>query len=116
MNVADVEARLPPGKYAIEDKAGQGAFNMSQATDYAKRSYDKVAGFKLSPYAKEKEYEGIVYVFSRKGEAEAALTQLSKGKQTQALLGNPPGGMHVMYFNAETAELELASELLPAAM
>ena len=95
----DVKAHLPPGRYAIEDKTGEGAFKLDQAEDYAKRSYPKAGGFKATPYSKKAEYDGLVYVFSRRSEAVAALKQL-RGSDAAPILGKHPGGIHVMYFSA----------------
>jgi hypothetical protein len=107
----DVERHLPPGKYAIEDKAGQGAFKLDQARDYARRAYERAGGFKLTPHAKEAEYVGLVYVFSRESEAEAALLRMADTPEIKQLLGRHPAGIHVMYFDADTGTLELETSL-----
>ncbi|HWO25379.1 MAG TPA: hypothetical protein VNO30_41850 [Kofleriaceae bacterium] len=109
----DVEAHLPPGKYAIEDKAGQGAFKLDQARDYARRASDQAGGFKLTPHAKEAEYVGLVYVFSRESEAKAALKRMTDAPEIKQLLGRHPAGIHVMYFDGETGDLALATSLAP---
>jgi hypothetical protein len=109
----DVEAHLPPGKYAIEDKTGPDAFKLDQARDYAKRAYDKAGGFKLTPQAKEAEYVGLVYVFSRESEAKAALKRMTRVPEIEKLLGRHPAGIHVIYFDGETGDLALATTLAP---
>jgi hypothetical protein len=109
----DVERHLPPGKYAIEDKAGHGAFKLDQARDYARRAYEKAGGFKLTPHAKEVEYIGLVYVFSRKSEADAALERMDDAPEIKELLGRHPAGIHVMYFHDESGDLVRATKLTP---
>lgn len=116
--VADVTAKargLPPGRYAIEDKAGKGAFKLDQAEAYAKRSDptlprrtpgttgDATGGFKLSPTSKTSEYDGVLYAFSTKAEAEAAIKMMQGSKWTGPLLGKHPGGIHVMFVDATGA-------------
>ncbi|HWO24161.1 MAG TPA: hypothetical protein VNO30_35705 [Kofleriaceae bacterium] len=108
----DVETHLPPGKYAIEDKAGLGAFKLDQARDYARRAYEKAGGFKLTPHAKEAEYVGLVYVFSRESEARAALKRMGEAPEIKQLLGRHPAGIHVMFFAADTGDLELATSIV----
>ncbi|HWO26637.1 MAG TPA: hypothetical protein VNO30_48240, partial [Kofleriaceae bacterium] len=108
----DVERHLPPGKYAIEDKAGQGAFKLDQAREYARRAYEKAGGFKLTPHAKEAEYVGLVYVFSRESEAKAALKQMDQAPEIKKLLGRHPAGIHVMFFHGATGDLVRATPLV----
>jgi hypothetical protein len=109
----DVEAHLPPGKYAIEDKAGPGAFKLDQARDYARRAYVQAGGFKLTPHAKTAEYVGLVYAFSRKSEADAALERMAQAPEINKLLGRHPAGIHVMYFRGATGDLVRATPLVP---
>jgi hypothetical protein len=109
----DVEAQLPPGKYAIEDKAGTGAFKLDQARDYARRAYDKAGGFKLTPHAKQAEYVGLVYVFSRESEAKAALERMTGVPEIRKLLGRHPAGIHIMFFHGESGDLVRATPLAP---
>jgi hypothetical protein len=95
---ADVEAHLPRGRYAIEDKSGAEAFKLDQAEDYASRSF--AGGFKATPESTKAAYDGLVYVFSRKAEADIALKQLRGSAVTAPVLGKHPGGIHMMYFDA----------------
>jgi hypothetical protein len=124
---AEIEGQLPGGRYAIEDKTGDNAFDIQQAEDYARRSDPSLArrvdkgysetdvgnatgGFKLRPESTTAEYDGIVYVFSRRSEAERALFRMNKNEMTQPLLGNHPGGIHVMFMD-DAGTLRMLSEL-----
>ncbi len=101
---AQVEGKLPPGRYAIEDKAGDTAFRLNQAEAYARRSVnagEKSGGFKLAPERMTSEYDGIVYVFSRRTEAKVALERMSDSKVIRPVLGKHPGGIHVMYLDMD---------------
>jgi hypothetical protein len=101
---AQVEGQLPPGRYAIEDKAGDNAFRLNQADAYAGRSVnagEKSGGFRLAPQSMTSEYDGIVYVFSRRTEAKVALARMSDSKVIRPVLGKHPGGIHVMYLDMD---------------
>jgi hypothetical protein len=117
---AQVEGKLPPGRYAIEDKAGDTAFKPYQAEAYARRSVNagkEGGGFNLTPESTTSEYDGIVYVFSRRAEAENALEQmLARSARIPPLLGKHPGGIHVMYLNAKTGTLELLTDVPPSSL
>ena len=113
---SQVEGKLPPGRYAIEDKAGDNAFRPYQAEAYARRSVNagkEGGGFKLTPESATSEYDRIVYVFSREHEASSALDQMrDKGDEIlSSLLGKHPGGIHVMYLNAHTETLEFLTKV-----
>jgi len=111
---AQVEGKLPPGRYAIEDKAGDTAFRPNQANAYARRSVNvgkEGGGFKLTPEATTTAYDGIVYVFSREHEASSALKQMSDSKITRPLVSRHPGGIHVMYIDADTGTLKLLTDV-----
>ena len=100
--VAESEGHLQPGRYAVEDKTGKAAFKLDQAEDYAKRSYDagkQGGGFKTTPHSKDITYDGLIYVFSTKNEAEAALGVMKDNKLIENVLGKEPGGIHIMYVN-----------------
>ena len=107
--------KLPPGRYAIEDKAGATTFRIKQAEAYARRSVNagkETGGFNLTPGSTTTEYDGIVYVFSRRDEASRALKQMEyKSKKFPPLLGKHPGGIHVVYLDAETGTLELLTDV-----
>jgi hypothetical protein len=119
---SEVEAHLPAGRYAIEDKTGKGAFKLDQAEDYAKRSSETIArraegdlakgaatgGFRQTADGTESVYDGIVYVFSRSSEAQAALRKMAENDLVAPLLGRHPGGIHVFQFN-EHGLLEAAT-------
>lgn len=110
-----VEDFLPPGRYAIEDKAGPGAFKLDQAEDYA-ASYSAVAerythgdvgekagGIITNPGAGKAEFDGILYTFTSKAEADAALSSIiESGNDTlKNRMGKHPGGIHLAYFDAK---------------
>jgi hypothetical protein len=113
VEMQEVENLLPRGRYAIEDKTGRNAFDMAQAVDYAKTSNPdlaptefgqlglegKTGGLGLTPEATVAEYDGLVYVFSRRSEAEAALARLEKDRRTKRVLGIHPAGIHVTFFD-----------------
>jgi hypothetical protein len=107
-----VEGKLPPGRYAIEDKAGDTAFKPYQAEAYARRSVNagkEGGGFNLTPESATSEYDGLVYVFSRQDEAARALRQMlhTSDEVLPSLIGKHPGGIHVMYLDASTGTLKL---------
>jgi hypothetical protein len=116
---AQVEGKLPPGRYAIEDKAGDTAFRLNQADAYARRSVNAGettnGGFKLTSESTTTEYDGIVYVFSRRDEARNALTQMQNSEIIRPIIRKHPGGIHLMYLNASTGTLELLEEVLAVA-
>ena len=87
---------LEQGRYALEDKAGEHAFKMDQARDYAKGLAKGNSG-----------YDGLIYVFSTRDEATNALKQLTKDPATEALLGAKRSGIHVSFFDARTGQWEL---------
>jgi hypothetical protein len=102
------DGHLQPGRYAVEDKAGDGAFKLDQAEDYAKRSYragQKGGGFKTTPESTDITYAGLIYVFSKETEAKAALVAMQDNKAIRSVLGKEPGGIHVMFVN-DTGRIE----------
>jgi hypothetical protein len=110
---AQVEGKLPPGRYAIEDKAGDNAFRLYQAEAYARRSVNagkEGGGFKLTPESATSEYDGIVYVFSRRSEARTALEKMLDNDVISPILERHPGGIHVMYLDAIDGKLKLYEE------
>src|SRR5262245_42929055 len=50
------EVVLPPGRYAVKDKAGKGAFDLKQARAYSE-DLNKTAGMRIDG----KEMDGVVY-------------------------------------------------------
>jgi hypothetical protein len=114
---AKVKDQLPGGKYAIEDKTGEHAFDLAQAEDYAKRADRNLArrqdgeldvgratgGFKRTQDGTTSEYDGLIYVFSRKHEAEKALRTMTTVATLKKVLGQHPGGIHVMYLHSDGA-------------
>jgi len=110
---AEVEGQLPGGRYAIEDKTGEHAFKLDQAEDYARRSVnvgEKAGGFKLTPKNTTAEYDGLVIVFSRRGEAKKALEKMRNNDVISPILERHPGGIHVMYLDAADGRLKLSME------
>jgi hypothetical protein len=83
----DVEG-LAAGRYGLEDKAGDAAFRIGQARDYAR----------ALPGSKHK---GIIDMFSSKQEAEAAYLALAKDEVTTALVDRANGGIHVSSFDSD---------------
>lgn len=79
---------LRKGRYAIEDKAGEHAFKVDQARDYA-RGVSKPTS----------DYDGILYVFSNKTEARAAYEAMERETVIAKLLGKQQRGIHVSYFD-----------------
>jgi hypothetical protein len=68
-------------------------------------------GFKLTSESTTSEYDGIVYVFSRRDEARSALKQMVRSEGISPLLRKHPGGIHVMYLDANTGALELLPDV-----
>jgi len=103
----DVEEVLPPGHYMMEYKAGEEAFKIDQAEDYAKRSYGagtKDGGFRTTPQSKTNAYDGLIYVFSTKKDADDAYKLMRDNKLTKGILDKHPGGIHIVYVN-ESGEI-----------
>jgi hypothetical protein len=106
--VGDRADFVPRGRYAIEDKAGPNAFKLDQARDYARRfdpnlprrtpgdRGDATGGFRLGPDDAVAEYDGVLYVFARKEDAEAALDAMDADPITRSALRHP--GIQVSYF------------------
>jgi hypothetical protein len=100
---AKIKDQLPGGKYAIEDKTGDNAFDIAQAKDYAKRADQSLArrqdgeldvgratgGFKRTQNGTTSEYDGLIYVFSRQSEAEKALKRMTDVEAISKVLGEP---------------------------
>jgi hypothetical protein len=94
--------QLGPGRYAVEDKTGEGAFKIDQAEDYARRSSNagkKGGGFTQTKESKATVYDGLIYILSTKGEAEAAHEAMNANALVKKVLGKEPGGIHVMYID-----------------
>ena len=87
--------KLKMGRYALEDKAGEHAFRIDQARDYA-RALAKG----------NSNYDGLIYVFSNSDEAETALQILKDDPMVGPLLGRD-GGIHVSYFNSVDGKWKL---------
>ncbi|HEY6039309.1 MAG TPA: hypothetical protein VIV58_33735 [Kofleriaceae bacterium] len=79
--------KLKKGRYALEDKAGEHAFRIDQTRDYA-------MGLK----AGKSNYDGLLFIFSNRDEAETAAQALFADSQTKSLLG-VDGGIHVSFFD-----------------
>lgn len=91
--------RLPPGRYAIEDKTGAGAFSLAQAQDYARTAAPR-RGLRRSPTAAaDSDFTGLVYVFSSSTEADNALRLMRNDPLVSAALGRSPGGIHVAHYD-----------------
>ena len=107
----DMDELLPAGRYAVEDKTGRNAFDIVQAEDYARMHAPdlprrtpgeiggETGGFRLTAGATEAEYDGLVYVFSREGDAVRALAAMRRNGPIRSLLGAHPGGIHVTYYD-----------------
>ena len=65
----------------------------------------------MTPEATTTAYDGIVYVFSREHGASNALRQMSDSKITKPLVSRHPGGIHVMYIDADTGTLKLLTDV-----
>jgi hypothetical protein len=112
---AKIKDQLPGGKYAIEDKTGEHAFDLAQAKDYAQRADQGLArrqdgeldvgratgGFKRTQHGTTSEYDGLIYVFSRHSEAKNALKRMRDLETISKVLGQHPGGIHVMYLHQD---------------
>jgi hypothetical protein len=110
---AKIKDQLPGGKYAVEDKTGDNAFDLAQAKDYAERADQNLArrqdgeldvggatgGFKRTLDGTTSEYDGLIYVFSRYSEAKKALKSMRDLEAISKVLGQHPGGIHVMYLH-----------------
>jgi hypothetical protein len=64
-------------------------------------SGEQTGGFKLTPESTTTEYDGLVYVFSRRDEAKVALEKMSDSKIIRPVLGKHPGGIHVTYLDMD---------------
>jgi len=82
--------KLKKGRYALEDKAGEHAFRIDQARDYAR-----------GLAADKTNYDGLIYVFSSEADARVAYDKLFGDTVTKKLLG-VDGGIHVTYFEASS--------------
>jgi hypothetical protein len=94
--------QLGPGRYAVEDKTGEGAFKIDQAEDYARRSHNagqKGGGFTQSKGSKDVVYDGLIYAFSTKDEADAAIALMRNNGIIKNVLSKEPGGIHVMFID-----------------
>jgi len=80
-------SKIKPGRYLAEDKAGPGAFHPDQAKRYSE-AFD---GEGQITAANEQKYQGIVYFFLNRRDAEAALNQMR---------GLHPN-IHVAYYNEQ---------------
>ena len=112
---AKIKDQLPGGKYTIEDKTGENAFDIAQAKDYAERADQSLArrqdgeldvgratgGFKRTQDGTTSEYDGLIYVFSRQSEAEKALKIMTDVETINKVLGEHPGGIHVIYLHSD---------------
>lgn len=87
--------KLKKGRYALEDKAGEHAFRIDQARDYARG----LANGKTS-------YDGLLYVFSNRDEAQTAVRALLADSVTKKLIG-VEGGIHVSFFDPVDGDWKL---------
>lgn len=97
VTLAEDLGKLKQGRYALEDKAGKHAFRMDQARDYARALAKGKSG-----------YDGLIYVFSTRAEADAAITQLRNDVVTASRLGLEESGIHISFFNPKNGQWELA--------
>jgi hypothetical protein len=117
----DMDELLPAGRYAVEDKTGRNAFDIVQAEDYARMHAPdlprrtpgeiggETGGFRLTAGAPDAEYDGLVYVFSREGDAARAFDRMGENGGIRSLLGRHPGGIHVTYYNDDGVLVRLTS-------
>lgn len=104
----DLDNLVPRGMYAVEHKAGRGAFKLDQAEDYA-RAFAAPGG-PVSTAGSPLGWDGLVYVFSTKGEAEAALRLLQESATTKPLLDVEHGRIRVLFVDDRGTLNSLARE------
>jgi hypothetical protein len=101
VDVAAGHGTLPPGRYAVEDKTGPGAFSLSQAQAYAATTAPR-RGLRRSPTSPASEdFNGLVYTFSSPADANRALAQMEADALVAPLLGRARGGIHVAHYGVD---------------
>jgi len=108
-------AHFDPTSRRIIGASWTGPVRGSPAEDYAKRADQRLArrqdgeldvgkatgGFKRTQDGTTSEYDGLIYVFSRQREAEEALETMMTTATLKKVLGEHPGGIHVMYLHSD---------------
>lgn len=96
---SDLDDLVPSGTYGMEHKTGPGAFKIDQAEGYA-RSLNAPGGA-VSTTGERVDWDGVVYLFGNKTEAESAMADMLINGTVRPLLGKPKGGIHVLYLDGQ---------------
>jgi hypothetical protein len=92
---SDLSKELPPGTFAVDHKAGEGAFKIDQAEGYA-RAF-RAPGGPVTTAGEPAGWDGVVFVFTGPDEAEKAFRKMQRSAIVDPLLGRPQNGIHVLY-------------------